>query len=321
VAMDPQSRLVTNAGNTLQPGIDFLPVSFAVPPRVLEHTPIVYAGSVADTASLVPPAGITGKFVILDVPAGFDRRAIGPLLGRYRDAATVGMCPRPAGRRADRPHPRRASGLRHVPQSARDPARLAEPARRRNDTGQRSRDGDARSGCGEYDQRAIRLHEKARGMAGAQRGGDFARAIRPCAGSTYRCRPTTTTSASIAAPSITIPWRAFNRVVRPMAPTRRCAPRPTQSRPASGRFSTALRAVRGPRPDSIRNGADDDGSGTVAILEIAEAFARASGNQRPRRSILFISHTGEEAGLLGSRWYSDHPTCRSTRSSAKSIKT
>ena len=66
--------------------------------------------------------------------------------------------------------------------------------------------------------------------------------------------------------------------------------------------------MRGPRPDSIRNGADDDGSGTVAILAIAEAFARASGNQRPRRSILFISHTGEEAGLLGSRWYSDHPT-------------
>src|SRR5258705_5927537 len=91
VAMDPQSRLVTSGGNTLQPGIDFLPVSFAVPPRVLEHTPIVYAGSVADTASLVPPAGITGKFVILDVPAGFDRRAIGSLLGRYRDAATVGI--------------------------------------------------------------------------------------------------------------------------------------------------------------------------------------------------------------------------------------
>src|SRR6266850_4969202 len=50
VAMDPQSRLVTSGGSTLQLGIDFLPVSFAVPPRVLEHTPIVYAGSVADTA-------------------------------------------------------------------------------------------------------------------------------------------------------------------------------------------------------------------------------------------------------------------------------
>ena len=61
-----------------------------------------------------------------------------------------------------------------------------------------------------------------------------------------------------------------------------------------------------PRLDSIRNGADDDGSGTVSILEIAEQMAR--GGMRPRRSILFVNHTGEEAGLLGSRWYSDHAT-------------
>lgn len=60
------------------------------------------------------------------------------------------------------------------------------------------------------------------------------------------------------------------------------------------------------RIDSIVNGADDDGSGTVGLLEIAEAFAK-SGN-RPRRSILFVSHTGEESGLLGSRWFTDNPT-------------
>jgi Zn-dependent M28 family amino/carboxypeptidase len=68
----------------------------------------------------------------------------------------------------------------------------------------------------------------------------------------------------------------------------------------------SLRRVRAPRLDSIRNGADDDGSGTVSILEIAEAMAR--GAVRPRRSILFVSHTGEEAGLLGSRWFTDHAT-------------
>ena len=68
----------------------------------------------------------------------------------------------------------------------------------------------------------------------------------------------------------------------------------------------SLRRVHRPRLDSIRNGADDDGSGTVSILEIAERMAL--GGERPRRSILFVSHTGEETGLLGSRWYSDHPT-------------
>ena len=67
----------------------------------------------------------------------------------------------------------------------------------------------------------------------------------------------------------------------------------------------SLRAAHPPRLDSIRNGADDDGSGTVSILEIAEAMA---GAKHPRRSILFVNHTGEESGLVGSAWFTDHPT-------------
>ncbi len=60
--------------------------------------------------------------------------------------------------------------------------------------------------------------------------------------------------------------------------------------------------------DRIYNGADDDGSGTVAVLEIAQAFVQAKkdGNA-PRRSILFMTVTGEEKGLLGSEYYSEHP--------------
>lgn len=58
----------------------------------------------------------------------------------------------------------------------------------------------------------------------------------------------------------------------------------------------------------IFNGADDDGSGTVAVLEMAEAFAKAKKDGHgPRRSILFMLVTGEEKGLLGSKWYTDHP--------------
>src|SRR5438876_10869290 len=91
VAVDPQSRLVTSSGASLRLGTDFLPVSFAVPPRVLAQVPVVYAGSVADTTNLMAPAGVAGKFVVLDVAQGFDRRAIGPLLGRYRDALTIGI--------------------------------------------------------------------------------------------------------------------------------------------------------------------------------------------------------------------------------------
>lgn len=58
--------------------------------------------------------------------------------------------------------------------------------------------------------------------------------------------------------------------------------------------------------DPICNGADDDGSGTTAMLAMAEALARAK--QRPKRSILFVWHTGEEKGLWGSRYFAENPT-------------
>ena len=63
----------------------------------------------------------------------------------------------------------------------------------------------------------------------------------------------------------------------------------------------------GIKEGQIYYGADDDGSGTAAILELAEAFAQAAKNgYRPRRSILFMPVSGEEKGLLGSEYYSDH---------------
>jgi Peptidase family M28 len=68
----------------------------------------------------------------------------------------------------------------------------------------------------------------------------------------------------------------------------------------------SLRRIRSPRRDSIFNGADDDGAGTASLLAIAQALATRS--VHPARSVLFLSHTGEEQGLLGSRWYADHPT-------------
>ena len=58
----------------------------------------------------------------------------------------------------------------------------------------------------------------------------------------------------------------------------------------------------------VYNGADDDGSGTVGMLSIARAFSRAArSGHAPRRSLLFLANTGEEKGLLGSEYYTDHP--------------
>jgi hypothetical protein len=57
--------------------------------------------------------------------------------------------------------------------------------------------------------------------------------------------------------------------------------------------------------DSICNGADDDGSGTIGVVELARAFAALT--PRPRRSLVFVTVSGEERGLWGSAWYAAHP--------------
>ncbi len=73
-------------------------------------------------------------------------------------------------------------------------------------------------------------------------------------------------------------------------------------------ISAHLDHVGTDKDGNVYNGADDDGSGTVALLEIAEAFQKAvvDGNG-PKRSILFLHVTGEEIGLYGSRYYTENP--------------
>jgi hypothetical protein len=68
----------------------------------------------------------------------------------------------------------------------------------------------------------------------------------------------------------------------------------------------SLRRLRPARRDSIYNGADDDGSGSMALLEIAEAFAK--GPNKPKRSLVFVWHTAEELGLFGAQYFTDRPT-------------
>ena len=100
--------------------------------------------------------------------------------------------------------------------------------------------------------------------------------------------------------------RAFNAVVRPQGADSPSRPATPDEVTQIARILDSLRKVHPPRRDSIRNGADDDGSGTIALIEIARTLMRSG--THPKRSILLVSHTGEEKGLLGSAWYTDHPT-------------
>jgi hypothetical protein len=72
-----------------------------------------------------------------------------------------------------------------------------------------------------------------------------------------------------------------------------------------GRAHAPGHITSGAANDHIWNGADDDGSGTVALMALARTFAAGP---RPRRSLLFIWHTGEEAGRYGSLYFADYPT-------------
>jgi hypothetical protein len=98
--------------------------------------------------------------------------------------------------------------------------------------------------------------------------------------------------------------RAVNTVTRRQGSNDpSCIPTADQQRRIDSMIAHA-RSIRPLRLDSISNGADDDGSGSMVMLELAERFAK----EKPARSIIFISHQGEEGGLRGSRWFVDHPT-------------
>jgi len=100
--------------------------------------------------------------------------------------------------------------------------------------------------------------------------------------------------------------RAWNTVLRPRG-AENSGSEPTAEQQATiNHLIDSLRKVRPPRRDSVFNGADDDGSGSVSVLEIARALSQS--RERPKRSILFVWHTAEELGLLGSDYFTKHPT-------------
>jgi Zn-dependent M28 family amino/carboxypeptidase len=79
----------------------------------------------------------------------------------------------------------------------------------------------------------------------------------------------------------------------------------TQGANGPRRAGARGRVTDGAVADRIWNGADDDGSGVVSLMALAKAFAEGP---RPKRSLLFVWHTGEESGLWGSRYFADYPT-------------
>ena len=98
--------------------------------------------------------------------------------------------------------------------------------------------------------------------------------------------------------------RAYLEVVRPGGAD---GPEREPTAAEAERIAQIRASLESPnRLDSINNGADDDGSGSVALLEIGRALAASP--EPPRRSVLLVWHTAEEGGLIGSGYFTDHPT-------------
>ena len=102
--------------------------------------------------------------------------------------------------------------------------------------------------------------------------------------------------------------RIYNHIVRPGGAEQQAAHATPEQQVEVNKELAAWRTAHPgeTRVDSIFNGADDDGSGTVTVLEIAERMAALK--PAPKRSMLFVFHVGEEKGLLGSMYFTDHPT-------------
>ena len=99
-----------------------------------------------------------------------------------------------------------------------------------------------------------------------------------------------------------VPFTAYNVV----AVVRGSDPTLSRTYVAFGAHYDHIGIVPAVHGDSIANGADDDGSGTVSLLAIARALQRAP--VHPKRSTIFVWHVGEEKGLLGSAYFVEHPT-------------
>ncbi|MEO6528345.1 MAG: M28 family peptidase [Gemmatimonadaceae bacterium] len=304
-AVDPQSRIEV-AGTTLEVGRDFLPGSVAAPSRVLDNTPVIYGGPALDTSRWIATERAAGKIVVLDMPADAAPRGIASLGTRWRGAIAVAivMLDRVGAEtatrlRVGRPTPDSAPNASAMPVlwvTRRAAAVLLGAAPETLTPGAAGATTRGRFGI-----MRTPVAFPARNVVAILRGSD------PALRAQYLALTAHNDHVGFDhSPVDHDSLRAFNTVVRPMGAD---SP-PRDATPAEWSrvrvILDSLRRMNPPRLDSIRNGADDDGSGTAAILEIAERLAGDA--TRPRRSLLFVSHTGEEAGLLGSRWYADQPT-------------
>jgi len=303
------SSTLTVAGTTLRVFDDFAMRRLrAGAPRPLDGAPVVYGGPLGGTDSL-PPEVVRGALIVFGPPrvAGpTTRLQLGALLSRFGTAAGIAM---PG---LERLPPQFRSSERQPQLTMGGPARDTVPLFLQVTTAAAARllgtalDSVTVGPTGRTVQAHLVIDREsapARNVVAIVPGRD-----RKLRGEYVAIGAHNDHLGFNTSPVDHDSLRIWNHIVRPEG----ADDGGKQATPAQQALADSLLAAwRAAHPgtsrkDSIDNGADDDGSGTVSVLEIAQKIV--SLRTRPKRSILFVWHTGEELGLLGSRWFTDHPT-------------
>lgn len=310
VAPDPASRVEVD-GRRLVLGTDFLPVGLALAPKPIESVQAIYGGTANNPSTWISAEQAAGKLVVMIVAPGPNGRrsylrpqgmGANPRFAQAAALAVAEMDLLPPGFAAGAVAGTITTDTTRVTigapglvlsSSAATALLGGDPATMTPGTTGRTVHGAIMVTRGP-------LQYPARNVVAILRGSD------PALRNTYVALTAHNDHVGMrGSPVDHDSLRAHNRVMRVQgADSPDATPGPEQAA-RIGRILDSLRAQHTPRPDSIYNGADDDGSGTVALLEIARTLAAGP---PPRRSVLFVSHAAEERGLVGSRWFTDHPT-------------
>lgn len=312
--LDPATALSVEK-ISLTPWVDFAPRDQGSGARSIDGAPSVYGGTWGIPASLIPPETAAGKLVVLSVaPAGYS----GNIPGTANRQAVSEYFPAAAGIAL--------AGLDIMPPILlglyREPAQQLAPSAgapvpsflyvtRRTatlllgappDSSRAGAAGRPLTGSARFVN--LPLQFPARNVVAVLRGSD------PVLRDEYVAMGAHSDHIGTAGQAVAHDsMYVLNHLYRPGGAD---DPRPRLAPAQAATLNEVLAAIRArskgasARRDSIYNGADDDGSGSMGLLEIAERFAHQA--SRPRRSLLFVWHVGEEQGLFGSEHFTDHPT-------------
>jgi len=283
---------------------DFLPRDPGSSTPELRNTTVVYGGVFFDTARMIDPAQAAGRVVVFTVPRGWQANR-GVLMQRYSASvaiaiATLDQMPEEARVALSQPSMAPAPGMLppvsfFYASQAMAEVMLGAPIASLSV----GATGKAISGALAF---TLMQAPGLRNVIGILPGSDPTVRGQYVAIGAHSDHAPEGTAVPVDHDSL----YAFYHIVRPGGADDGNKPATAGDWPKIRALLDSLRRLRPSRMDSVFNGADDDASGSMAMLEVAEAFATA--NAKPKRSILFVWHVAEEQGLVGSQYFTDHPT-------------